>query len=103
MIKHLVFWRLKDHAHGNTKAVNAQLIQQKLQGLRGRIPGLLAIEVGIDIAAVATSCDIALYSEFSDRAALAHYQSHPLHQEIVAFVAEAQVERCMVDYEVASA
>ena len=47
MVKHIVLWRLKDNAHGNDLQTNAYLIKEKLEGLRGRIPGLLTIEVGI--------------------------------------------------------
>ena len=100
MIKHIVFWRLKDSAHGNDKATNAALIKQKLEGLRGQVPGLLAIEVGIDFAGSGSSSDLALYCEFSSREALDAYQNHPLHKAVVPFVAEAQNERRMVDYEV---
>ena len=100
MIKHLVFWRLKDHAHGNDRATNARLIKQKLEGLRGRIPGLLSIEVGIDFVAGDASSHLALVSEFASKEALAGYQVHPEHKAIVAFVAEAAAERRMVDYEV---
>ena len=100
MIKHLVFWRLKDHAHGNDRATNARLIKQKLEGLRGRIPGLLLIEVGIDFVAGDASSHLALVSEFASKEALAGYQVHPEHKAIVAFVAEAAAERRMVDYEV---
>ena len=100
MIKHLVFWRLKDNAHGNDRATNARLIKQKLEGLRGRIPGLLAIEVGIDFVAGETSSHVALYSEFASKEALAIYQAHPEHKAIVPFVVEAAAERRMVDYEV---
>ena len=100
MIKHIVTWRLKDLAHGHDKPTNARLIQQKLESLRGRIPGLLAIEVGIDISATPNSADVVLYSEFEGPQALAAYQAHPLHQEVAQFVAEAQNERRVVDYEV---
>ncbi len=100
MIKHIVFWRLKDSAHGNTKRENARLIKEKLEGLRGRIPGLLTIELGIDLAATAHSSDIVLYSEFSSQEALNAYQAHPEHQAIVPFVVEAQNERRVVDYQV---
>ena len=40
MIKHIVMWRLQETAHGNGKAKNALLIKEKLEALRGRIPGL---------------------------------------------------------------
>lgn len=99
MIKHIVFWRLKDAAHGNDKASNALAIKQKMEALQGQIPGLLKIEVGIDFAATPNSSDIVLYSEFASREALDTYQNHPLHKAIVPFVAEAQNERRMVDYE----
>ena len=99
MIKHIVFWRLKESAHGNGKPENARLIKQKLEGLKGRIPGLLAIELGIDTTATPNSSDIVLYCEFASQQALNAYQVHPEHQAIVPFVAEAQCERRMVDYE----
>ncbi|MEO7241561.1 MAG: Dabb family protein [Variovorax sp.] len=100
MIKHLVFWRLKDTAHGNDRATNAQLIKHKLEELQGKIPGLRCIEVGIDFTAGESSSHVALYSEFDDRAALDAYQVHPAHQAVVAFLGPAQSERRVVDYEV---
>ena len=100
MIKHIVVWKLKPSAHGNDRQANARLIREKLEGLRGKIPGLLAIEVGIDFSAADTSGDVVLYSEFADRDALKAYQTHPLHVAIVPFVAQAAAERRVVDYEV---
>ncbi len=100
MIKHIVIWKLKDAAHDSDRAANARAIKERLESLRGRIPGLRQIEVGIDFSATASSGDVVLYSEFDSRAALDAYQSHPLHQAIVPFVAQAASERRMVDYEV---
>ena len=99
MVKHIVFWRLKDSAHGNDRATNARLIKHRLEGLRGRIPGLLSIEVGVDFVAAEASSHLALYCEFVDKDALAAYQAHPEHQAIVPFVVEAAAERRMVGYE----
>jgi Stress responsive A/B Barrel Domain len=100
MIKHVVMWRLQENAHGNGKAKNALLIKQKLEALRGQIPGLLSIEVGVDFSATADSSDIVLYSEFQSAEALQQYQTHPLHMEIMPFVMGARQERRIVDYEV---
>lgn len=100
MIKHIVMWKFKDTAHGNDRWTNAALTREKLEGLRGRIPGLLAIEVGVDNSATPNSADVVLYSEFADAAALQTYQTHPLHQAIVPFVAEAASDRRVVDYAV---
>ena len=99
MIKHLVFWKLKDHALGNDKAANAVLIKRELEALRGRIPGLLAIQVGIDFLHGETSSDVALYSELASREALTAYQAHPLHKAAGAAFKEAIAERRSVDYE----
>jgi len=81
------------------KAGNARAIQQKLEGLRGRIPGLLKLEVGLDFSATEGSADLVLYSELISRQALKDYQQHPEHQAILPFVREAAAERRVVDCE----
>jgi hypothetical protein len=100
LIKHIVFWRLKESAHGNDKTTNARLIKEQLEALQGKIPGLLKIEVGFDFIQADTSSDVALYSEMESRAALDAYQVHPLHKAVGAFIKEAVAERRAVDYDV---
>jgi quinol monooxygenase YgiN len=99
MVTHIVLWRLKDAAHGNDKPTNARLIREKLEALRGKIPGLLRLEVGLDFSATDASADLVLVTEFESRDALAAYQSHPAHQAVVAFVREVVSERRLIDYE----
>jgi hypothetical protein len=100
MIKHIVTWKLKDQANGNDKATNAQKIKELLEGLRGKIPGMLHIEVGIDYSKTDASFDVLLYSEFESKAALDGYQAHPLHKAVMPFIGEARLERVLVDYEI---
>lgn len=99
MVVHLVMWRLQESALGNGKAANARLIQSKLEALRGRIPGLRRLEVGIDFSSGPASADIVLVTEFDSRAALAAYQAHPEHKAVVDFVIRVVAERRVVDYE----
>ena len=99
MVKHIVLWRLKPEAHGRAAAENARAIKEKLEALRGRIPGMLTIEVGLDFSRTDNSCDLALYSEFESRAALDAYQAHPDHKAVMPFILEARSERHLVDYE----
>lgn len=99
MVRHIVFWRLKEHALGNDKATNARLIKEKLEGLAGKIPGLLRIEVGLDFSREDASADVALYTEFESREALAGYHHHPAHETLKPFIAEVRSERRVVDYE----
>ena len=99
MIRHIVAWRLKDSALGNDKAANARLLKEKLEALRGRIPGLRSLEVGRDFSATENSADVVLVTEFATRADLAAYQIHPEHKAVVAFVSQIVAERRLIDYE----
>ncbi len=100
MVKHLVLWKLKPEAHGRSAAENARAIKEKLEALRGRVPGLLRLEVGMDFSRTDSSSDVALYSEFESREALEAYQAHPDHKAVMPFILEARSERRLVDYEV---
>lgn len=99
MIKHIVMWRLKEHALGNDKAANAQTLKTRLESLNGRIPGMHKLEIGIDFSDTPSSEDVVLYSEFENRAALDAYQAHPEHEAIKEFVREVRSERHTIDYE----
>jgi quinol monooxygenase YgiN len=97
MVKHIVIWRVKDTPA--SKLANAQEIKRLLEGMRGRIPGLLKLEVGINFLEDPLASDCVLYSEFADRAALLVYQTHPVHEAVKADVRELSVERRVVDYD----
>jgi hypothetical protein len=100
MIKHIVFWRLKDFAEGTAKQENAQKVKTMLEEMRGKIPGMLKLEVGLDFERSESASDIALYTEFDTRASLDAYQSHPLHMKVKEFLPLVRTERRVVDYEV---
>jgi len=100
MVIHIVMWRLRDHAEGNNRTVNAEIAKQKLEALNGVIPGLIKLQVGIDFSKTEVSGDLALYSELESKQALADYQQHPAHIEAGSFVKAICSERQVVDYEV---
>jgi quinol monooxygenase YgiN len=99
MVKHIVFWKLKDEANGMSKLENATSIKQKLEDLNGKIEGCIKLEVGFDFLHSAESADVVLYSEFENKEALDFYANHPLHKAVMPFIAEARSERRVVDYE----
>ncbi len=99
MIKHIVFWRLNGETPAERHA-QATAIKDALEALNGRIPGLLRLEVGIDVSRDADAADVVLYSEFADRAALDAYHHHPEHQKAAPVVRAARCERRVVDYEI---
>jgi hypothetical protein len=100
MIKHIVCWRLKDRDNRDTREATASAIKQRIEAMRGRIPGLLHIEGGVDISRTSDSCDIVLYAELESAAALAGYHVHPAHEEFKAFIGGRRSERYLIDYEV---
>jgi hypothetical protein len=100
MIKHIVMWKLHETANGNTKSVNAQLIKEKIESLRGKIPGLLKVEVGLNYKSSDHASDIVFYSEFDCRESEESYQIHPEHLKFVEFISSCRFERRVVDYEV---
>jgi stress responsive alpha/beta barrel protein len=100
MIKHIVMWKLKDHAEGNDKAGNAVLVKEKLEALQNLVPGLLKLEVGLDLGLDAAAFDLVLYTEFANEQALAAYQAHPLHKAVFPFIAAVRDARHAVDYAV---
>lgn len=94
MIRHIVLWRLKTGAHGRFEEIRASLESQV-----GRIPGLLRVEVGRNVAAGRRAVDFALCCDFESRAALDAYHRHPAHRETRAVVDPLIDEHWIVDYE----
>lgn len=100
IVKHIVMWKLKEFAEGADRETNALRVKEKLEGLIGKVPGLLHLEVGIDFLGSEQSADVVLYSELESRAALEAYQAHADHQAVVPFMKAVAAARTVVDYEV---
>ena len=98
MLKHIVMWKLKDHAEGKSKDENAVVMKRMLEALRGKIPEIQFLEVGISVKPTDAAYDVVLYSEFKDETALSVYQEHPEHVKVADFVAKIREERAVVDY-----
>lgn len=94
MVRHVVLWRLKS-PHAN----DFERIRAALEGQRGRIPGLLRVEVGRSFASGRRAVDFALCCDFESRAALAGYHKHPAHMETRALVDPLIAEHWIADYE----
>lgn len=96
MIKHLVMWKLK--GEGAQKQDNIRAAKAALETCRNLVPGMLKYEIGVDIGTDHAPWDIAVYSEFSDRAALDAYQQHPAHLAIKPVIGPLRESRAAVDY-----
>lgn len=95
MIKHIVMWKFKDDV------VEAEKLEMKrrLEALKGAVPKLPGIEIGMDQSKKEASMDMVLYSEFQTLEDLAAYASHPEHLKVVEFVKPLVCDRAVVDYE----
>ena len=99
MIKHIVMWNIR----GDTPAEKDRGIDQlkrSFASLRGRIPGLLHMEIGVDSSSVDYACDVVLYSEFETQSALDGYGTHPEHLRVKRELADLRIARHQVDYAV---
>ena len=97
-MKHIVAWKLKNEAQGNDKETNARLIKEKLEGLVGKIPGLLKAKV-VKTADNCNEFDLALISKLESAEALENYQNNPLHVEVSTFVRSVIESRASIDYD----
>lgn len=100
MIKHIVMWKLQDEAAGATRAQNALVIKQQLEGLQAVIPQIRALEVGLSLPASDQAMDVVLVTAFDSLADLATYRDHPKHRAVAAFIRAVVSETRVVDYEV---
>lgn len=99
MIRHIVMWDLRGDTR-EEKLRGVEQLRRSFHSLRGRVPGLLHLEIGADSSGVDYACDVVLYSEFESRAALDAYASHPEHLRVKEEVAGLRTARHQVDYQV---
>ena len=78
MIKHVILWTLKDSLSETEKAEVKKGIKEGLEGLNGKIPGLIDIKVNIECLA-SSNAEVMLDSAFETAEALAGYAVHPEH------------------------
>jgi hypothetical protein len=97
MIRHIVMWNVRGETP-EEKLAAALTIKSKFESLRGQIPGLITLDVGLDISRISYACDVVLYSEFDDEAALKLYAEHPAHQKVKAELEGIRIARHQVDY-----
>ena len=99
MIKHIVMWKFKAEAEGQTRQQNMDQLAESLLALRPIIPELESMEIGQDLGIGREPYDMVLITTFADEEALARYQHHPAHQAVSGFCAKIREERTTVDFE----
>ena len=78
MLKHIVCFKLKDNS-----LENCEKARDVLLSMQGNVELLRDIRVGIDVLHSERSYDLILEVVLDDEAALAVYQQHPYHVQVV--------------------
>ena len=99
MIRHIVMWNIAG-ASADEKRRNIERLRQGFETRRGRVAGLIRLDIGVAASAVDYACDVVLYSEFESWDALRAYAVHPAHLRVRDELAGVRVARHQVDYEV---
>ncbi len=93
MITHIVLFKLKDSSPSNIEKA-----RDVLMGMKGRIPELRHLEVGIDVLRSERSYDLALLAKFDSLEELQAYQKHPVHVEVAKYMTSVRESAVAVDY-----
>lgn len=94
MLVHVVLFKLRDPQ----PAVIAKALEL-MNGMRGKIPGLLSLEAGSDVVHSRRSYDLVLIAGFRSREDLEQYMGHPVHVPVSDFIRTVGETSVTVDYE----
>jgi len=92
MITHIVLFKLIDRR-------DAQKARDVMVGMKGKIPQLRHLEVGVDVLHSERSYDLALVTKFDSMEDLKAYQAHPVHVEVQKYMTSVRESSVTVDYE----
>ncbi len=96
MVKHVVLWKLAESAEGHSKWENAKIIKEGLENLKGVIPCLKSVQVGLNENG--GDFDLVLLTEFDSMEDLKAYDTHPEHEKVRAYVRKVIEQRASVDF-----
>lgn len=97
MIKHLVLWKFTAGLKPDDFAAIAEGLSKDFGEMAAVIPGMLSAEVGLNLAPDSEYALI-LSAHFTDMAALAVYQDHPLHLAVKEKMKNHVDGRAVFDY-----
>lgn len=100
MVKHIILWTLNpDLTEDEMKTVKAG-IKEGLEGLVGKIPGLIDVKVQVDGRLDSSTADLMLDCTFENEMALKLYSLHPEHLAVANVkVRPYTTQRTCLDYE----
>ncbi len=100
MVRHVIIWELKSELSPKEQETRKQLIKQELESLKGKIDGLLSIQVFTELLE-SSNGSLMLDSTFESEAALKAYSVHPQHLKVAENIVRPYVsQRKCADFEI---
>ena len=101
MVKHVILWTLSPDLSDEQKQEVKAGIKQGLEGLVGRVPGLIEVTVHIGGRLDSSNADVMLDSLLDSPEALRGYAQHPDHVAVAnSKVRPYTVSRTCLDFEI---
>ena len=101
MVKHIILWTLNPELSLEEKQTVMASIKEGLEGLVGKVPGLLDAKVQIDGRLASSNADVMLDSTLESEEALKGYAKHPEHLAVAnGKVRPYTVQRSCLDFEI---
>lgn len=101
MVKHIILWTLNPELSADEKMEVKKGIKVGLEGLMGKVPGLMSVKVNIDGRLDSSNCDVMLDCTLESAEALKVYAAHPAHVDVAnTKVKPYTVQRVCLDFEV---
>jgi len=93
MVKHIVFFKLKEKRDDIIDA-----LQKKLLSLKDQIDFIRHLEVGVNFKESDRAYDMALITDFDNEEDLARYATHPYHLEVIDYIRTVVSDTKVVDF-----
>ncbi len=99
MVHHIVMWKFKSEIAEEQKPELKRAMKENLEGLVGKVPGLLTAEF-VEEPLPSSTHDMALVTTLEKAEDVAVYGSHPAHVAVAdTYVRPFVTERACLDYE----
>lgn len=100
MTRHVILWQLKDALTETQKIEAKAAVKAGLEGLYGKVPGIVSIVVRTEGLADSSNADMMLDSTFETCEAYTVYRTHPAHVAVADGVVRPVVKtRLCLDWE----
>ena len=101
MVKHIILWTLNPELSEEEKQTVKKGIKAGLEGLVGKVPGLIDVKVNISGRLASSNADVMLDSTLESEEALQGYAKHPEHVAVAnSKVRPYTVQRACLDFEI---